>query len=366
MTATNGLNWFEKLSFVTHATSQLESRFCRLISGKNQSSNESISLFIPTEKSAVKQSEEKSGDFKFTVPTPKDLIRLCRQGEWDVFVKKCQSEPERIFWTGAHGQNLLHFLCTRRPNLRAVTEFTTLYRESLIKQDKDGCLPIHMAMTNGASHEVICMLINQAPETIFHANKWNYDPLDWIWKRCKYELNHVDEENEEEERIWNTIEELVRAASLYNGAKQNGTILHLAMDFDCPIDLIKCITKRFPKMAMEKDVDGKTCLARAVSSSHLPSLELIQTLLKVDPTSALERDVTGRIPLHLAISNQVRWKTGLNDLFHAAPLSIHVKDPITNLCPFQLMASQANKKDSQLSLTDLFEVLCLSPNCVTD
>lgn len=365
----NGLNWLSKLSFITHTTSQLENSFFRLLAGQNQTSNNEneviIESFKPNGSHLVDQNKLYKGESVEegkAIPPPKDLIRLCRQCDWNVFMQNCRNNPEKLHWIGSHGQNLLHFLCTRRPNLCAVAVFTTLHREAIVKEDHDGCLPIHMAMTNGASHEVICTLIRQAPETIFHANKWNYYPFDWIWKRCKYELKHVEEDEEEENRIWITIKELIRAASIQSGAIQSGTMLHLAMDFDCPVDMINCIIQRFPKLSMEKDSNGRTCLARAVSTKHIPSSELIQMLLEVDMKSALEADAVGRIPIHLAISNQISWSAGVCHLFRAAPISIQVKDPVTNLYPFQLMANQADKKDSHLSVTDLFELLSLCPS----
>ena len=365
----NGLSWLSKLSFITHTTSQLETSFFRLLAGQNQTSNNENGVIESfnelSDSHFVDQNELYKGESVKegkVIPPPKDLIRLCRQSDWDLFIQNCRNNPDKLHWIGSHGQNLLHFLCTRRPNLCVVEVFTALYRDAIVNEDHDGCLPIHMAMTNGASHEVICTLIRQAPETIFHANKWDYCPFEWIWKRCKYELEHVDEEDEEEEKcIWNTINELIRAASIQSGAIQSGTMLHLAMDFDSPVDMIKCIIQRFPKMSMEKDSNGRTCLARAVSTKHNPSSELILILLEVDMQSAVEVDALGRLPMHLAISNQISWRAGVCYLFRAAPISIQLNDPVTNLYPFQLMASQADKKDSHLALIDLFELLSLCP-----
>ncbi len=365
-----GLSWLSKLSFITHTTSQTQSSFFRLLAGQNQSQ-----IGTTTDESKNDQSTEILQDEQVmktrsvgsvtSIPPPKDLVRLCRQCEWGIFIEECTKDPEKLFWVGSHGQNLLHFVCTRRPNLKVVNEFTSINHDAVMKEDHDGCLPLHMAMTNGASHEVLCCLIQQAPGTIFHSNKWDYYPFDWIWRRCKYELKHIDNDDKEEENlVWRTIQELVRAASLQRGGTQSGTILHLAMDFDCPIDLIKCIIEKFPEMTMEKDSDGRTCLARAVSSHHLPSSELIRLLLQVDKSCATEEDRRGQIPIHLAILNQVSWNEGVRTLFYAAPISIQVKDPVTNLYPFQLMATKLNEEESQLSLCDLFEVLSLCPTVV--
>ena len=348
----SGLNWFSKLSFVAHSTSHIDSN----LSIQNHETDEG-NISILAERSNLTK------DIK--IPPPRDFIRICRNGEWTLFVEKCRKEPSQLLWVGPHGQNLLHLICTRRPNGQSIIEFTNVYPEALLKEDKDGCLPIHMAMTNGASHQVICLLISKAPKSILHENKWNYHPFDWIWRRCKFELMHSEIENlDEEEEIWNTIEVMIEAASLQSGSLQHGTILHKAMDFNCPIDLVECIISKFPSMAISKDSLGRTPLARAVSSPQSPSKELIQVLLQIK-NSALIIDDYGRTPFHSAIISQIQWNEGLREIFVAAPSSLLLRDEVTNLYPYQLIAKCAYEEDSNTSLTDIYEILCLCPALVS-
>lgn len=297
------------------------------------------------------------------VSPPKDMFRLCRHGEWDLFVQKCRDEPEKIFWIGSKGQNLLHFICTRRPDTQAIIEFIKIWPEALLKEDEDGCLPIHMAMTNGASHRNLCLLISKAPACILHNNKWRYRPFDWIWRRCKYELQHLSEEDnhDEKEQILNTIQVMVQAASFQCGALKDGTLLHKATDFDCPIDLIEYFVSKFPFMASYKDSLGRTPLARAVSSSHFASNQLVTVLLHHNPESALLVDDNGRTPFHLAILNRISWSQGLKEIVNTAPTCLLDKDPVTQLFPYQLMASNADEGELSYKISDIFEALYHNP-----
>lgn len=222
-----------------------------------------------------------------------------------------------------------------------------------------------MAMANGASHQVICLLISNAPKTILHENKWNYHPFDWIWRRCKFELMHLEiEDLDEDEEVWNTIEVMVEAASLQSCSSPSGTVLHRAMDFNCPIDLVKYIMSKFPSMALKKDSLGRTPLARAVSSQQSPSKELIQIILQIK-NSALIIDDFGRTPFHSAILNRIQWNEGLREIFVAAPSSLLLKDKLTNLFPYQLIAMSVCERESDISLNGIYELLCLCPALVS-
>ncbi len=345
----DSINWFSKLSYIAHSTSNLDSVSFRL-----QQRSSSTNLKI---------SKNDSNQHVNDVPPPKEFFRLCRKGEWTLFAKKCQDEPHKLFWIGPQRQNLLHFICTRRPLKQSIIAFANIFPEALEKEDEDGCLPIHMAMTNGASHQVLCFMISKAPTTILHENKWHFKPFDWIWRRCKYELMHLneDDDNYEEEMIWNTIDVMIQAASQQSGTLEKGTILHKAMDFDCPIDLVQSIISKFPLMSTMRDPIGCTPLARAMSSLHTPSKELITLLVQANPDVSLIHDDCGRNPLHLAIINRITWSEGLEDIFYAAPLCLLDEDPVTHLLPYQLIAIHSDDKDSSFNLSDIFVAMINSP-----
>jgi hypothetical protein len=355
----SGISWFSKLSFVAHSTSHIESE----LSIPNDVVNELSIQNSPCKKLDLRSTSPESN---FTLPAPTDLLRFCRNGEWKAFVERCREEPHKLTWVRPHGQNLLHIICTRRPDVQSVMEFVEIYPQALLKEDKDGCLPIHMAMTNGASHQVISTLISHATATVLHTNKWHYHPLDWIWRRCKYELLSVEREDFcEEETIWKSISIMVQAASDQSGALQDGSMLHMAMDFKCPIDLVEYIINKFPNMTNEKDSMGRIPLARAFSSTQTPSVDAIRLLLKANPATAMVADSYGRLPFHLAIFRQISWDSGLHDLFNAAPLVLLVIDPITNLLPFQLIASVMNGEETDLTLSDIYEVLSRCPASIS-
>lgn len=363
--------WFSKLSYVAHATSSnVENSFSlRTHSshhhrrGKTTSSSSSIKT--NTAKDATDRTRCKNMKIEIaTILPPKDLFRLCRKGEWTLFIQKCQEESEKIFWIGPQNQTLLHFMCTRRPTKQSIIDFVAIWPEALEIEDKDGCKPIHMAMANGASHDVLCSLIS--PNNILHENKWHYYPFNWIWKRCKYEFMHLDTEDElEQDILWNTIDVMIHAASFQSGSRQSGSLLHKAMDFDCPIDLIELILLRFPTLLQERDSFGRTPLARALSTPNFTSLDLINILLQTQPETAQIVDEDGRTPFHLAIQSRIPWKKGVDDIFKAAPQCLFDRDPVTHLFPVQLMACNSDNEESSFTLTDIYEVLCQCPNLLS-
>ena len=250
---------------------------------------------------------------------PRDLFSFCRNENWRGFIKVCQEQPQNCTWISPYGQNLLHFICQRHPSVESINTFLELCPEALMQADIDGNLPIHMAMTNGASKDALCLLIQKAPKSVNMRNRWGYAPFEWIWERCLYELATLDGTGATrtdtiiKKRIWNIIEVLVRAV-VRDYEKSERTILHMITEFDCPLSLLQAIVHEYPSMLLQ--------------------------------------EYQGRIPLHLAIDRNKEWSTVLKVMVEAAPDCIRTQDGVTNLYPFMLLSSK-----SRTSLTDLDEAI---------
>ena len=275
---------------------------------------------------------------------PRDLFSFCDCENWPGFVKVCQEQPQDCTWISPNGQTLLHFICQRRPSVESIISFLELVPDALTKADIDGCLPIHMAMTNGASHDALSLLIQAAPDSVKVPNKWGYAPFDWIWKRCVFELATLDPSNSSDncirEGIWHTLEALIKAFARGDDEKHQ-TILHMVTEFKCPLALLEAILNDHAWMTTARDTDGRVpiaCAAKAPQS--IVSTEFIQLLTFVNPKMLLEMDNDGRVPLHLAIDSKKDWDQVLLFMVKASPDCIRIQDEVTGLYPFMQLSSK--------------------------
>ncbi len=289
------------------------------------------------------------------ITPPKEFFTHCREQNWPEFVKLCREEPQNCKWISPYGQNLLHFMCQRLPSVESIVTILRIAPDALMKEDIDGCLPIHMAMTNSAPHDVLSLLIQAAPDSVKVKNKWGYTPYEWIFSRCLYELLTLNEASGSDavtkNIVWHTIKVLIKALSRKE-EKNERTILHMTTEFDCPVAVLEAIIKEFPWMIVARDKYGRVPLASAAGAPESSvSNELLQFLVSVAPQTLLEKDKDGRIPLHLAIDHKLKWSS-IKFMVLSSPDSVRVRDDHTNLFPFMLLSSKP-----WASLNDLNEVL---------
>jgi hypothetical protein len=296
---------------------------------------------------------------------PGEFFVHCRMQNWHEFAKVCRENPENCTWISPYGHNLLHFMCQRRPSVESICTVLRIVPDALMKEDIDGCLPIHMAMTNGASHDVLSLLIQIAPESITVKNKWGYAPYEWIFERSLYELlnptNSLDPVVKD--IIWHTIEILMKTLSK-NDKEDGRTILHMATEFNCPMTVIEAILNEFPWMTIAHDVHGRVPLASAAGAPlNIVSNQFIQLLILVRPEVLIKKDNEGRTPLHIAIDMDRDWSSVLKFMVQSFPDCILIQDGLTNLFPFMLMSSRESAslndvKEAMSICVDVFNEMC--------
>lgn len=323
-----------------------------------------------------------------TPPPPYILFSLCRAERWAEFTKMTQTNPSFSLWIGPYGQNLLHFVCQRRPTVEAVNILLRSCPEAVKKTDADECIPLHMAMTNGASHHVLSLLISAAPETVVHPNKWGYCAFEWIWERCRIELssllpsllyragtknngmivndncggigiptNVATKLKSERQKVWRTVELLIVAK---HGTtvefSPNDSLLHMISNIkNCPISLVQAIANEFPEMSLKRDGRGRVPLAAAAASHLVTSPRIIDILIEANRDMIMVPDNDGRLAIHLAINSCKDWHNFGRHLVTFSPDCIRSPDPITALQPFMMIAS----KEKYYSLMDVNDALRL-------
>jgi hypothetical protein len=314
--------------------------------GKRESSDTKLSFVVSSAKKNKfeRQLKLEIGPALLNHP-PDDIFSLCRVENWPEFAKFCKDQPKGCLWIGPNGQTLLHYICQNHPSVECVRLFMNLCPGSLMKQDDDGCIPLHFAMTNGASHEVLWFLIQNAPDSVKVENKWGYRAWDWVWERCHYELVTLQSGTLTpsvmiwKTNVWKTIDALVRAM-VNEDTDSTRTLLHMLLDFDCPLSLAQAVLDEYPSMTRNRDKQGRVPVAYAAISQELPfSILMIRMLILTNHEALWEQDIDGRIALHSAIDSGKGWNLIARSMAKSAPGTMQLRDPITNLYPFMMISS---------------------------
>lgn len=257
-------------------------------------------------------------------------------------------------WLSSCGQNYLHLLCQCCPKVETIRPLLELDPNAIKEPDANGCLPIHVAMTNGASHSVLSLLIEKYPHSVKMKNKWGYTAFDWIVNRCLYELSCTFSTATCFRRdIWRTLEVLIKAMSGNIPSCTDKSLLQMTFEFQCPVLLTRAILSEFPSMATWKDDKGRVALATALNAprSNMVPIETIQLLVVINPKMLLVRDNNGRIPFHIAIDTNKDWNI-LKFMLQYEPECMQCRDGWTGLYPFMLLSTKAH-----VTLSELYEAV---------
>lgn len=276
------------------------------------------------------------------------------------FVNLCAKHPYKCKRYDRQGRSFLHHLVQRQPSVLSVSTVLDIAPDTIMKQDCDGSTPIHLAVINGASHQVIQYLIDICPETVKVENRWGYSASSFLFDRCIVELSYMKCPHYRA-NIWKTVEALLKAIVRTDLGRVGPSIslLHMATDFACPIGILTEILKDFPAMTRYRDEKGRIPLARAyVAPAHIVTPQFLQTMIEFDPTMLLEQDYDGRIPLHLAIAFNREWDMVIY-MIQQSPDSIRIPDGMTGLYPFMMLcnkswASLSHLHDTISLCTDVF------------
>ena len=272
------------------------------------------------------------------------------------FVNLCAKHPCKFKRYDRQGRSFLHHLVQRQPSVLSVSTVLDIAPDTIMKHDCDGSIPIHLAVINGASHQVIQYLIDICPETVKVKNRWGYSASSFLFDRCIVELSYMKCPHYRA-NIWKTIEALLKAIvdiDMGSGCPKI-SLLHMATDFACPIGILIEILKDFPVMTRYRDEKGRIPLARAsAAQAHVVTPQFLQTMIEFDPTMLLEQDYDGRIPLHLAIASNREWDMVIKYMLQKSPDCIRIPDGKTGLYPFMMLCNK-----SWASLSHLHETISL-------
>ena len=180
---------------------------------------------------------------------------------------------------GAHGHSN-----NEQHNLHAIIDPTGgMYKEAtdfhyglLSEQIRDGAYPLHMAIHSGVSLPILELLIEQAPQVLVKTNKFGETPLHLALKKGAHN----------EAQVELLMRHDTKAASMRDD--RGNLALHIAAVYGCSPLVAKDLIELGPEMIHSVNKEGFTPMACAIQHNHCSKEVLgllsIKDFLGVCPT----------------------------------------------------------------------------------
>jgi len=102
---------------------------------------------------------------------------------------------------------------------------------------------------------------------------------------------------------------LITVSSQVLSIKVSGkTPLHLALENNAPIDILKLLIEKCPEALKERDYDELLPCHLVCTKNFSASLDVVTLIVEADPLALQERDIRGRLPLHFACSSNASYE----------------------------------------------------------
>ena len=315
--------------------------------------------------------------------------------QWKVVLSWVAFHPDQVATLqDTKHQTILHHACLFRAPAHVMESILCAAPELASMANRDGELPLHWAIRLSTPNPVLQLLLEANPETAFWKDNLNATPLSLLWERHYTTVLRTWREHPEfvlELNSWKRIVSIFRAVHRHNrqerqyqyadeeeeeeeepddddddeeekdadnddqesldesdrGCRTNikqFLPLHIAASRPCPPGLFSFMMQLYDTLWEQKDRDGQVPLMIAcyypIANRAYGVCTKVQYLLQENrDATAAQRDLTGRYPLHAATISGIQWKEGVKDLFRAFPQALTIRDPLTDLYPFQLAAA---------------------------
>eukprot|EP01047_Picozoa_sp_COSAG01_P005409 COSAG01_NODE_184_length_22692_cov_155.762758_15_plen_961_part_00 len=172
------------------------------------------------------------------------------------------------------------------------------------EKDRNGDLPLHLALAKEAAPEVTLKIFDQHPDAAREKDRNGNLPLTWALAKeaapevtLKIFAQHPDAAREKTTSGW---------LPLHRGAREKGNRegwlpLHLALIHKAAAELTLKIFDQHPAAAREKDCNGNLPLTWALAKEAAPEVTL--KIFAQHPDAAREKTSSGWLPLHRALRN---------------------------------------------------------------
>jgi hypothetical protein len=321
---------------------------------------------------------------KRTIPPCSDLYDLVLDLDWDRVIQHCSDHPQDArFQEGDGLETPLYLACQWRPPLPVIQALIQANPEALqwtSREFRD--LPLHMICRyDTTSTALLQEFTTRYPAGAVHATKYGKTPLQVLWEFARPDClkqNRRPETEEEQlavQQFWDKVQLLVHAVATSRQhawpQKENRLYkVHAVVSLralGCPREILEYVCAQYPHELSQRDETGQLPLHVAVGPTQWSGKRkykpreqaIIQLLLQLYPEAARVRlfslwdyyengkrqssaatriNRQGRYPLQIALANRHTWEGGVQELFWAAPEVLSLRDPVTQLYPFQLAA----------------------------
>lgn len=319
-----------------------------------------------------------------TVETP---LHLAVRGNITRTAAACSIEAVKILLEGIgekqatsaryRGAAPIHTACLEGASVEIVRVLLQANPESVSFRDNDGNTPLLCAIASATrtqrqtpTYEVLTLLLETCPDAAKMANYRGVKPLELLMEACCHSeiprINPLLSTAEggvlsrlppEITLFWNKVRVLMCAMDRGNVTDvdtPNFKCLHAATSLgsNIPMQLYGMATKIHADEAMEKDKHGRLPLTIAAASSlqGIQCRYVVDCLLNVNPRAASVLDASGRLPLSLAVLSGKAWERGVKSLADAAPQALVTRDIETHMYPFMLAAAAVNAPETYSSV----------------
>ncbi|KAL1496107.1 hypothetical protein AB1Y20_014732 [Prymnesium parvum] len=185
------------------------------------------------------------------------------------------------------GRLPLHIAVDEGKSEGVVTALLAAFPEAVKEKDKDGSLPLHIAIDKGASEGVVTALLAAFPEAVKEKDEDGRLPL------------RIAIDKGASEGVVTAL-----LAAFPEAAKEKGKDwslpLHIAIDNRASEGVVTALLATFPEAVKEKDGDGRLPLRIAIDKGA--SEGVVTALLAAFPEAVKEKGkLDGRLPLRIAI-----------------------------------------------------------------
>lgn len=216
------------------------------------------------------------------------------------------------------------------------------YNDEVFVKIKDplGNLPIHLAVKNGCTHDLLLLLLTAFPESAWTRDANGNLP---IHLACSHHAG----------RLWISISELTMtlidayAAGLREFDCGGSLPIQLAVRSRGPDELIRYLLKLFPESGFIKDRLGNTLVHLAIQFDA--SINLLNDLISDNPDAIGTKNKLGMLPLHKACQVNSSLEV-FQILLRHFPAAASAQDDRGNL-PLHLMFLFCGGRPTEAKLT---------------
>ena len=296
------------------------------------------------------------------------LMAAIASRKWEEVLVWITFNPEELLWLDKKKQSALHHACLFQAPVYVIELMILQAPELTYTANRDGEIPLHWAMRLECSDQILRLLLSASPSSgVLARDKDGNTPLSLLWERTRSSLlrswwNGIDCLLSAPE--WKSIMFLMTCnstASVDHRDSVENQLLHTAAQCPCPPALFPLILRACRESLYKRDKNGRTPLAVActdpIGNRYSDVQSKIEFLLAEDEIGSLvwTADRNGRVPFFISLASGIYWDEGLRALFSMQTSLLSRRDPMSGLYPFMLAAIGAEKRRKALRTTTWFE-----------